>query len=77
MSNHRLKQNEQAYNVKHPLEENTIVGFSIQNNQTSKRGREITFVALILIPEVFLNTFFIAFISARSPAIVEVACAFM
>jgi len=47
------------------------------HNQTSKRRREITFVALILIPEVFLNTFFIAFISARSPARVEVACAFM
>jgi hypothetical protein len=75
MSNHRLKQNEQACNINDPLEENIIIAFSIQNLST--RGREITLVALILISEVFLNTFFIAFISARSPAIVEVACAFM
>jgi hypothetical protein len=39
--------------------------------------RKITLVALILIPEVFLKTFLMAFISARSPARVEVACAFM
>lgn len=40
-------------------------------------GGGLTLVAFILISEVFLNTFLIAFNSARSPTMVEVAWALM
>ena len=42
-----------------------------------ERERERTLVAFILIPDVLLNTFFMAFTSAKSPTMVDVACAFM
>lgn len=41
------------------------------------RERVLTLVAFIFIPDVFLNTFLIAFSSAKSPTMVEVAWAFM
>lgn len=81
---HRLKVMTSRKSVRktvYHFKKNTIQCNHVKVGESGEGGkegeREIALVALILIPDVFLNTFLMALISAKSPARVDVACALM